>query len=93
MQWWWAFFIWAIGVAGVNAYRINDMIYDEEVKKKTPDLPLRWSHARFLEELIYDFVFPGQSTTKVPGDTDSTSNPSSQSQAPSICSFLCLDNN
>ena len=82
-KWWWAFFIWAIGVAGVNAYRIYEVIYDEEVKKKMPDLPPRWTHARFLEELVYDFVFRGRSTTKV-CDTDSTS---SQSQPPSIRSF------
>ncbi len=58
-KWWWAFFIWAIGVAGVNAYRIHDVIWDEEEKSKMPGLPLRWSHARFLEELVYDLIFPG----------------------------------
>jgi hypothetical protein len=26
-QMWWVIFIWAIGVAGVNAYRIYDVIY------------------------------------------------------------------
>jgi hypothetical protein len=29
-KWWWAFFIWGIGVAGVNAYKIYDSMYDEE---------------------------------------------------------------
>ena len=47
-KWWWAFFIWAIGVAGVNAYRIYELIYDEEVAKKTPGLPKRWAHAKFF---------------------------------------------
>ena len=69
-KWWWAFFIWAIGVAGVNAYRIYEVIYDEEDAKKTPGLPKRWSHAKFLEELVYDFIFPGRSINAV-ADTDS----------------------
>jgi len=47
-KWWWAFFIWAIGVAGVNAYRIYEVIYDEEVAKQTPGLPKRWTHAKFF---------------------------------------------
>ena len=38
-KWWWAFFIWGIGVAGVNAYKIYKTIYEEEVVKKTPNLP------------------------------------------------------
>jgi hypothetical protein len=63
-KWWWAFFIWGIGVAGVNAYKIYETIYDEEVAMKTPNLPPKWTHARFLEEMVYDFVFPGRSRTK-----------------------------
>ena len=27
-KWWWACFIWGIGVAGVNAYKIYEAIYD-----------------------------------------------------------------
>jgi hypothetical protein len=60
-KWWWAFFIWVVGVAGVNAYKIYEVMYDEEEAKKTSGLPPRWTHARFLEELIYDFIFPGRS--------------------------------
>ena len=71
-KWWWAFFIWGIGVAGVNAYKIYETIYEEEVAKKTPNLPPKWTHARFLEELVYDFVFPGRSRTKSLADTAST---------------------
>ncbi len=66
---WWAFFIWGIGVAGVNAYKIYETIYEEEVAKKTPNLPPKWTHARFLEELVYEFVFPGRSRTKSSVDT------------------------
>jgi hypothetical protein len=36
------------------------VIYDEEEAKKMPGLPKRWSHAKFLEELVYDFILPGQ---------------------------------
>jgi len=57
-KWWWAFFIWGIGVAGVNTYKIYKTIYEEEVAKKTPNLPPKWTHARFLEELVYDFFSP-----------------------------------
>ncbi len=57
-KWWWALFIWAIGVAGVNANKIYEVIYDKEDAKKMPGLPPRWTHGRFLEELVYDFHFP-----------------------------------
>ncbi len=56
-------------MAGVNVYKIYKTIYDEEVAKKTPNLPPKWTHARFLEELVYDFVFPGRSHTKSLADT------------------------
>jgi hypothetical protein len=60
-KWWWAFFIWGIGVAGVNAYKIYEVIYAEEAAKGTPNLPPKLTHARFREELVYDFVFAGRS--------------------------------
>jgi len=53
----------------VNAYKIYETIYEEEVAKKTPNLPPKWTHARFLEELVYEFVFPGRSRTKSSVDT------------------------
>ena len=60
-------------MAGVNAYKIYEIIYDEEVAKKTPNLPPKWTHARFLEELVYDLVFPGRTAgTKSSADTAST---------------------
>jgi hypothetical protein len=43
-KWWWAFLIWAIGVAGVNAYKIYDVMYEEEKKKEKGGLPPKWSH-------------------------------------------------
>jgi hypothetical protein len=64
-KWWWAYFIWGIGVAGVNAYKIYDVLYDEQKKLKLPGLPPKWSHAEFLEELVYDFLLPGQTRRHV----------------------------
>ncbi len=56
----------------MNAYKIYEAIYNEEAMKGMPNLPPRWTHARFLEELVYDFVFPGRSRRK-PVDTASAS--------------------
>jgi hypothetical protein len=33
-KWWWAFFIWGIGVAGVNAYNMYDSVYNKEKRKR-----------------------------------------------------------
>jgi hypothetical protein len=68
-KWWWAFFIWSIGVSGVNAYKIYTVMYDEEVAKKTPGLPKKWTHAQFLEELVYDFIFPNRSVNDTDGES------------------------
>jgi hypothetical protein len=38
-KWWWAYFIWAIGVTGVNAYKIYDALYEEQKATKRPSLP------------------------------------------------------
>jgi hypothetical protein len=59
-------------VAGVNAYKIYETICNKEVAKKTLNLPRKWTHALFLEELVHDFVFPGRSRTKSSADTAST---------------------
>jgi len=61
------------------------VIYDEEEAKKMPGLPKRWSHAKFLEELVYDFIFPGRSMNTV-ADTDSMVRKTS-THALSICLF------
>ena len=88
-KWWWAFFIWAIGVAGVNAYKIYEVMYDEKEAKKTPGLPPWWTHAKFLEELVYDFIFPGRSKNNVVIHPESMGNSdsSARTEASSICSF------
>ena len=64
-KWWWAYFIWAIGVAGVNAYKIYTCLYEEEKKLHTQGLPPKWSHMQFLEELVYDLLLPGQTRRHV----------------------------
>ena len=47
------------------------ILYDEQKKEKRPGLPPKWTHAQFLEELVYDFILPGQ-VRKLEG-TDDTS--------------------
>ena len=64
-KWWWAYFIWAIGVAGVNAYKTYTCLYEEEKKLHTQGLPPKWSHMQFLEELVYDLLLPGQTRRHV----------------------------
>ena len=70
-KWWWAFFIWSVSAAGVNAYKIYEVLYNEEDAKKILGLPPRWTHARFLEEPVYDFIFPGRSKNNVVIDPES----------------------
>jgi hypothetical protein len=86
-KWWWAFFIWAIGVAGVNAYKIYEVLYNEEDMKKMPGLPTWWTHARFLEELVNNFIFPGRLKNNVVIDPELTGNSDSATEASSICLF------
>jgi hypothetical protein len=59
-KWWWVYCIWAVGVAGVNAYKIYNVHWDEQKKEKRPGLPPKWTHVQFLEELVYDFLLPGK---------------------------------
>jgi hypothetical protein len=47
-------------------------MYDKEVAKGTPGIPPRWSHAKFLEELVYDFIFPNRSMNKSSDDSTNT---------------------
>jgi hypothetical protein len=61
-KWWWAIWIWGIGVAGVNAYKIYEVMYEEQKRLDKNSVPPRWSHARFLEELVSDFMFPGETS-------------------------------
>ena len=69
-KWWWAIFLWAIGVGVTNAWLIYSAMYDEEKNKqvkskKTVDLPPKWTHSEFIRELIEDMLFPDESKRKV----------------------------
>jgi hypothetical protein len=58
-KWWWAIWIWGIGVAGTNAYKLYEVMYEEEMKKQElKNVPPWWTHACFLEELVSDLMFP-----------------------------------
>eukprot|EP00984_Skeletonema_dohrnii_P025939 scaffold15185_cov72-Skeletonema_dohrnii-CCMP3373.AAC.1 len=65
-KWWWSFFLWGIGVACTNAWKIYEVLYDEEAEKlkrnkKRNDLPTKWTHAEFIIELINDLMWPEKS--------------------------------
>ncbi len=46
-------------MARTNAYKIYKVMYDEELKKHgQKNVPPRWTHARFMEELVPDLMFP-----------------------------------
>jgi len=49
---------WAIGVAATNAWKMYDVMYERQKKKSDGNLPPKWSHREFLEQLVYDLLFP-----------------------------------
>ena len=64
-KWWWSIFIWAIGVARVNAYKIYLEMYDDAKRQKQKGLPPLWSHREFIHELVLDLMsFDSASSTK-----------------------------
>ena len=71
-KWWWSFFIWAIGVALVNAYKIYECIWAEEKARMTPGHPKKMTHAEFREQLIYDLIF-GKDAANRSGGSSSVS--------------------
>ena len=54
-KWWWSIFLWALGVATTNAFKMYERLYEEERAKKVP-MCKKWSHLEFLQELVYDFM-------------------------------------
>ena len=43
----------------MNVYKIYEVMYDEERKKHgRKNVPPRWTHACFIEELVSDLMFP-----------------------------------
>ena len=68
--WWWAFFIWGIGVAAVNAFKMYDSMYNEEKEKcgerrstSGVGMAKKWNHLEFMAELVYDLIFSGRTCT------------------------------
>jgi len=57
-KWWWSIFMWGLGVVQVNAYKIYQYMWDKEKATVRMDLPEKWSHAEFIEQLLYDLIFP-----------------------------------
>jgi hypothetical protein len=64
-KWWWSYFIWALRVAGVSAYKMYNVLYEEQRKLKNPDLPPKWTHMGFLEELVHDLLLPRETRRHV----------------------------
>jgi hypothetical protein len=68
-KWWWSFFIWGLGVATTNAYKMYCSMYDEEKarwaqrRRNSGGMPKKWSHLEFQVELIYYLLYPGQTDT------------------------------
>ena len=66
-KWWWDFFIWGVGVAAVNAFKMYYLMYEEEKEKRGEQrstlgvgMPKNWTHLEFMVELVYDLIFPGR---------------------------------
>ena len=66
-KWWWDFFIWGVGVAAVNAFKMYYLMYEEEKEKRGEQrstlgvgMPKKWTHLEFMVELVYDLIFPGR---------------------------------
>ncbi len=66
------FFIWGIGVASVNAFKMYESMYDEEKAKQANarrqsgalgGIPKKWTHLEFMMELVYNLIFLGQTIT------------------------------
>ena len=55
-------FIWGLGVTGVNTYKIYVAMWDVEKEKGRADLPAKWLHVEFIKQLVYDFIFPAQTS-------------------------------
>ena len=97
-KWWWSFFIWGIGVASVNAYKMYDSMYEmekaERAKRRRQNgskggMPKKWTHLEFMTELVYDLIFPGQTATHLSaiGELDDRSIDSTKS----LSSFASVD--
>jgi hypothetical protein len=97
-KWWWSFFIWGIGVASVNAYKMYDSMYEMEKAERAKarrrsgakgGMPKKWTHLEFMVELVYDLIYPTQTATHLStiGELDDRSIDSTKS----LSSFASVD--
>jgi hypothetical protein len=79
---WWAFFIWGVGIAAVNVFKMYESMYEEEKERRGArrstsgvGMPKKRTHLEFLVELVYDFIFPGRicAHLRTIGELDDTS--------------------
>ncbi len=50
-----------------NAYKIYEVMYDEELKKHgRKNVPPWWTHACFIKELVSDLMFPEETAKHLP---------------------------
>ncbi len=56
----------------MNAFKMYESMYDEEKAKRANSqrqsgarggMPKKWTHLKFMTELVYDLIFPGQTIT------------------------------
>jgi hypothetical protein len=61
-KWRWPFFIWGIGVAGVSAFKMYDLMYKKEKEEQHAQqgnrlrgvMTKKWSNHEFMVELVYN---------------------------------------
>ena len=86
-KWWWAIFIWGIGVVRVNAYKIYEFMWNEQKATGRTDLLVKWTHAEFIEQLVYDLIFPQQTLAHRESLKMTTDDDEDSSVAASLSSF------
>jgi hypothetical protein len=63
-KWCWAIWLWGLGVARTNGYKIYEVMYDAKLKKhRWKNVPPRWTHASFNKELVSNLIFPDETAT------------------------------
>ena len=87
-KWWWAFFIWGLGVSATNAWKVYDRMYDIQLGNGV-DLPPKWDHREFIVQLVYDLIFPDATKKHVDEmkDMDDATFASTVTSTKSLCSF------
>ena len=80
-KWWWAIFLWAIGIAATNGYIMCEHLYEEE-KESHKSMPREWNHLEFLCELVFDFF--GFQTDEAVLDDDAPVSCNTRSAAGSV---------